>query len=732
MARSYHSVNSFKNGELSEKLNGRFDIQEYANGVAQMENFFPMPSGGARNRPGSRYFADITTFGACRVVGVSTEDNDYLLLIRDDAGVAFFDVYDTAGNNGSVASNYLGTSYNAKSKEGWRFAAAKIGGSDRLVMTHLDGDVPPVIVTFSAAPSIVVAPWIADSNTTWGSTSAVGEGFEPLHMRVPYGDFNRTTTTITPSAASGSGITLTASASLFASTDVGRRVRINHSSSEGVAVITAYTSATQVTADVEVSFSATTASGDWAMAMWSDTEGWPRVVVNHNQRLIFAGSPAYPDTIWDSIAGSPGFFMQQKLAQDSSTNATGYNYFGDISDADAFSFRLASDPGRAISRAIQWLATGDTLEFGTGAIEGVITSVDGRYGPLHFDVRTRTYNGGGDTQAAKGARSTFYVSRDGKAIKEFVYSPRNGSHVSRNLSILASDIYQKNLTSGAAAAGISNFYFKEMAWQDSRSILWSLVNTEPGDTEGGVLVGITFEPDTETVGWHRHDLAESDRLHGITTMANDDNKYDRLYLVVERTVDGSTKYYLEFLGNDFEGSSLSGITSSDDDDYPWFLDSSVRVTNSPASTSVSGLSHLEGEEVYAWADGTVVGPFTVSSGAITLDTAAEEIIVGLKYTSKLKSMDLNFRGPSGDTPQQVKDSSKVILKLYRSFGGSYGPDENTLSDLEYDTSDLYTGNLRLDLENSPGEEFRYYIEQNDPYPFILLGAFFRGVVGGGD
>lgn len=728
MARTYHSVNSFKSGELSEKLNGRFEIQEYSNGAAQIENFFPLASGGLSRRPGSQFFADITTFGACRIIAFSGSDRDYLLLLRDDSAVDFFDVYDSLGNNGSVAANYLGAAYNGVSAAGWSFAGARMGAGDRLIMAHSSGAVPPIIITFSGAPSMIVSPWITGSD--WGNTSPEGAGFLPIAMRVPYDDYNRTSTTLTPSGTTGN-ITITASAATWAATDVGRRVRIIHGGTEGVFKITSYTSTTVVDATEELAFGATTASDYWTLQAWSDTTGWPRVVTNHNQRLVFASTPAEPDKIWLSIAGSPGYFMQDKLIQDASTNVSGYYYFGAKSPADAFSFRIASPAGKSVTNFIQWLSSGATLEFGTGSQEGIVKSTNGVFGATNFDVEYKSFVGGAAIQATKGSRSTFYVSSDGKSLREFVYSPENGSYVSRNLSILNSDLHTKNLTSGAAAKGISNFYYHQLTWQNSRNILWSLVNTEPGGTDGGVLVGLTFQPDTQTVGWHRHSIAGVDRIYGLTSLANDDNKYDKVYMVTERQIDGGTKYYIEFFGNDFEDDSYDGITSTDNDDYPVFLDCAKIVTNSPASTTVATLSHLEGEEVYAWADGSIVGPFTVDTAAITLATAASKVVVGFKYTSKLKSMDLNFSGPSGDNPNQKKDSSKILIKLYRSYAGEYGPDADTLSSLEYDTDDLYTGNIFVDLENSPNEEFRYYIQQADPYPLTILGVFLRGVVGGG-
>ena len=74
----------------------------------------------------------------------------------------------------------------------------------------------------------------------------------------PYLAENTTATTLTPSGTTGS-VNITASASLFASTDVGRLV----SFSNGRAKITGFTSATVVAATTQDDFDNTNAVSNW-------------------------------------------------------------------------------------------------------------------------------------------------------------------------------------------------------------------------------------------------------------------------------------------------------------------------------------------------------------------------------------------------------------------------------------------------------------------------------------
>lgn len=78
--------------------------------------------------------------------------------------------------------------------------------------------------------------------------------------------------TLTPSALTGAGITLTASAAVFRAGDVGKEIWVKPDRDTGVgigrATITAYVSTTQVTATTDVDFNALTAvaAGDWYFA----------------------------------------------------------------------------------------------------------------------------------------------------------------------------------------------------------------------------------------------------------------------------------------------------------------------------------------------------------------------------------------------------------------------------------------------------------------------------------
>ena len=82
---------------------------------------------------------------------------------------------------------------------------------------------------------------------------------------------------------------------------------------------------------------AATGSGGtgWSLGAWSDTDGFPACVSFYEQRLVFAGSTSYPQTIWASESGL-------------------YEEFdvGDASASDAFIYTIAANK----VNSIRWLA----------------------------------------------------------------------------------------------------------------------------------------------------------------------------------------------------------------------------------------------------------------------------------------------------------------------------------------------------------------------------------------
>ncbi len=152
-------------------------------------------------------------------------------------------------------------------------------------------------------------------------------------------------------------------------------------------------------------------------------------------------------------------------------------------------------------------------------------------------------------------------------------------------------------------------------------------------------------------------------------------------------------------------------------------------------STVSGLSHLEGETVQVFADGAVQNDKTVSSGSITLDDAASVVHVGLEYERRFKSLKLSYGSQSGSGVGQEKNVGDVILVLMETAEGALSvatedeDGEGTFTELDLrdatnvdgDPVPFFTGEKKLGVSAGHDEDLRLVIKGTAPVPATVLG-----------
>jgi len=153
-------------------------------------------------------------------------------------------------------------------------------------------------------------------------------------------------------------------------------------------------------------------------------------------------------------------------------------------------------------------------------------------------------------------------------------------------------------------------------------------------------------------------------------------------------------------------------------------------------TTVSGLNHLEGQTVQVFADGAVQTTKTVSSGAITLDSAASLVHVGLSYERRWKSLKLAFGAEAGSAIGQPKSIADVILVLMEAAEGSLSvasvddDGEGAFTELDLRSANqidgqpvpFFTGEKSLGVEAGYDEDIRIVIKGTSPSPATVLGV----------
>ena len=139
-------------------------------------------------------------------------------------------------------------------------------------------------------------------------------------------------------------------------------------------------------------------------------------------------------------------------------------------------------------------------------------------------------------------------------------------------------------------------------------------------------------------------------------------------------------------------------------------------------SSVSGLTHLEGETVSILAEGAVQSDKTVASGAVTLDTAASKVHVGLAYTSDFETLRPDFGARDGTAQGKLVRIHRVIMRFFQSLGGMIGPDVDNLDTVVIrkggDKMDaavpLYDGDLEFEWDGEYSSDNHIFYRQNQP------------------
>jgi hypothetical protein len=124
----------------------------------------------------------------------------------------------------------------------------------------------------------------------------------------------------------------------------------------------------------------------------------------------------------------------------------------------------------------------------------------------------------------------------------------------------------------------------------------------------GKLIGMSYERDQNVVAWHRHST-EGD-IESVATIYGASGADDEVWLTVRRTIGGQTKRYIERLRPDARA-IFDAQTKTD----WWYLDCAKRYSGT-ATTTITGLAHLEGKTVGVLADGAVQPDAVVASGQI--------------------------------------------------------------------------------------------------------------------
>jgi len=806
-------ITSFNSGEFSPLMAGRVDVKFYGSACKRLLNFIPMPQGPARKRPATYFVGEVKTSANRTWLRrfVFSQNQSYIL----EFGNLYIRFYSGHGIVGGGTPVEVVTPYTTADliNDDGSFALRFAQSGDVLYIAHKNYALRKLSRTGASTFSIA-------------AVTLVGGPFKKID---PDG-----TTTVYASASTGS-VTLTASASTFAATDIGRMILLEqkkvddikqwepaksitaadlrrsdgknykalntattgavkpvhsqgakydgHSGVQwefqdpgyGWAVITAYTSATVVTATVlsaipAMAVGSGNATNMWAWGEFSATDGYPSDLTFHKDRLTLVRRR----DVFGSVAGDFENFSSRDDG-------------GVITKDMSYKVELSSDEANDIT----WVASmSSALLVGTLGEEFAVreNSSAEAFGPGNIRFDRQSAYGSRDQPAITVGDGVFFVQSAGRK----VYDMLMAESVETKWSANDTTILAEHITLGGIISVVHQ--------QEPDSVLWCL----RGD---GRLVGLTVNRGQEVRGWHPHTIGGDGVVESIDVIPTSTGK--ELWMIVRRTINGATKRYVEYVMQPFAsgnpeyafygvdcgltldntqaatltpgaGADVVGTagvvftagsaifsagdvgkyivyryTTTNDDDTTNYIRAIAKITaytdtthvdgeilaawpslGTIASggwhktvTSLSGLDHLEGEEVAICADGAAYTPQTVVSGAITLPEPASIIHVGLTYKAVVKPMPIEAGAADGTAQGKTKRIPRCVLRFDKTAGAKYGASELGQMDdvLSRDAGglmdtapELFTGDVVVSWPDGYSGDANIIVMSDLPLPCTLV------------
>lgn len=420
---------------------------------------------------------------------------------------------------------------------------------------------------------------------------------------------------------------------------------------------------------------------------------YPRCSTFVEQRLAFGSTLNDPQAIW--------------LSQ--SANYENFGYSQPSKASDAVTFRIKA---RQVNEVRSMLQLKGLMVLTSGA-EWVVSggSQSDAITPSAIRVDNQGYRGASSVQPVVVGNTILFAQDRGGVVRDFSYQFSDDGFVGKDLTIMARHLFEnKNVKAWAYA-------------QAPHSIVWVVL-------DDGSLVSLTYMKEHDVWGWTRHDSAAGAVFEDVCVVA--EGNEDVPYFVVKRTIGGVAKRYIERLHS-------RHFTSVED---AFFVDSGLTYSGA-AATVISGLDHLNGQEVVALADGNVVRGLTVSAGSVTLPNAATKVHIGLAYEAAMQTLDLDLGSIKGIGTVQgrMKSVAEATMRVEKTRGIFIGNvDEGRTSPrmVEYkqrsteawnEAIAMYTGDLRVTPMWDWTSGGNLWVKQFDPLPMTILAVMPDVVVG---
>lgn len=509
------------------------------------------------------------------------------------------------------------------------------------------------------------------------------------------------------------------------------------------------------------------ASTRWSKASWTPAQRFPSLVTIFRERLCFLRG----QEVWGSVAGSFEDFASRDGAET-------------LPDS-AFYIQIGSGE----TNAGVWMVASDALLVGTRGAEFAISEVTITevFGPGNIKATRTTKYGGRQVRPVLIGNSTLFVQPSGKRVRDMRPNPGvSGGYECFDLMVLSSHVTKGQVTQMAFALEPSSVmwvcckdgslrgltYLVEqdvLAWHPhqiggnglvesvcvipspdgTHDQLWLQVRrTIDGSTHRYIEYLVRdWDEDTDAL----EDAVFSDSaltfdgdlpsatariLGGVTWAAGETGTVDLNFVPVAGDVGDRLRIRI---GSDEAFVQIDSATDPANCTFITAIPAGLQGTLSSdvawARDVLSGLDHLEGEEVTVTVGGAAHPRATVSGGAITLQSHAVKAQVGLPADAELITMRIEAGSANGTAQGKIKRVHHCTFRLHQSLGGAAGPEGRTDEFLYRSDGDdmdeappTLTGDYAMVYPDGYGTEARIRIACDQALPFTLVSIYPRLVV----
>jgi len=711
-----HIVNSFINGEIAPAFYGRFNTELYASAAKKIENAVVESSGAVKIIPGTYFLtntagndhARLVPFQTSATAAVMFEITSGVLRIIEDDEVKQWHTFtlDTAPSPADFAPGATLT--------------GATSGATCVVQEKTSGTVYQC-TDFSATA------FDAGEDITDGTNTATGASGFP-----------------TKSAAADFELTVPWTGDEIFELDYAQpndSIYFTHPSHQ-MRKITYQSNGAFVLATVTV----TAYSGQ----DFSTTDNYPRFVKVYESRLIIGPTNDEPFTIWGSVPFSLEDFSEG------------------TADDDAWSHIMS-----ASERAdIQWMMGKNALFIGTTVGPHKIGGIDSLLTPSTIFAAKRQSNFScSDIPPLMAGESIFYLQRGGKAVRRIHYSQEGETYMTPDISKVAKHLFSSKIVRWAFQSEPENYLYlvredgkllvlsldetmglmawsqvdmsgdvvdvvvtktgiEERVWvQVKRTIdnaieyhveyfdsitpkesvedyhfLWAGKKWEAGDE---VVISDITQADPAVVTSTAHGLAEDTYIR-ITEVSGMTQVNDRIFQVKNVTTNTFELYNTD--GSEHDATAHDAYSSDG--------------KATPVIQSLTGLDHIEQEDVMVFADGANVETVNPLGGAATLSSWYNKIHAGLYYQAEVELLPF---GPFLDRMSiisemfvHVADSAAIAFVDHK--GEEQIVDFREATDLMDTPVPLYTGTKRVNFPGQHTYQPSLVVRSSGSLPFTLLAV----------